>query len=88
MWGSLLAYFHLCLVSVLFPGPSLTEMKLYKKIFFLVCVLFLGVLTTFEIEDGRLYCAGDEHFWCGGQTCFALVLNALVLETNALKMHV
>ena len=33
MPGSLLAFFHFCLVSVLFPGPSLTEMKFYRNFF-------------------------------------------------------
>ena len=34
MLGSLLAFFHLGLVSILFSGLSLTEMKLYGKYFF------------------------------------------------------
>ena len=33
MSGRLLAFFHLCLVSVLFSGPSLTEMKFYRNFF-------------------------------------------------------
>ena len=33
MFGTVLAFFHLCLVSVLFSGPSLTEMKFYRNIF-------------------------------------------------------
>ena len=31
MSGSLLVFFHLCLVSVLSSGPSLTEMKFYRN---------------------------------------------------------
>ena len=42
MQGSLLAFFHLCLVSVYFSGPSLTEMKFYKKLLPIVSVLFRG----------------------------------------------
>ena len=44
-----------------------------------------GFLTNFQIEDERVYCAGDEHFWRGGRMRLALVTNALVLETNAIK---
>ena len=31
MSGSFLAFFHVCLVSVLFSGPSLTEMKFHRN---------------------------------------------------------
>ena len=31
--GSLLAFFHLCLVSVLFSAPSLLEIKFYRNFF-------------------------------------------------------
>ena len=34
--GSLTVFFHLCLVSVLFSGPSLTEMKFYKNFSLLI----------------------------------------------------
>ena len=33
MYGSLLAFFHLCLVSVLFSAPSLLEIKFYGNFF-------------------------------------------------------
>ena len=38
MYGSLLAFFHLCLVSVLFSAPSLLEIKFYKNFFPLVLI--------------------------------------------------
>ena len=31
--GSLLAFFHLCLISIQFSGPSLTEIKFYGNFF-------------------------------------------------------
>ena len=31
--GTFLAFFHLCLVSVLFKSPSLLEMKFYRNFF-------------------------------------------------------
>ena len=31
MLGSLFEYFYLCLVSLLFSGPTLTKMKFYRK---------------------------------------------------------
>ena len=34
------------------------------------------------------FSAGGAHLWHGGQTHFALVTNALVLETNALKTRI
>ena len=37
-------------------------------------------------EDKHAYCAAD--FWRGGRTRFALVRNALMLDTNALKTRV
>ena len=33
MSGNLLAFFHLCLVSVFLSGPSLTEMKFFRTFF-------------------------------------------------------
>ena len=80
-----------CIVSSLpyfcpFSGPSLTEMKLYCKLFSLVHVHFQGFLDHLPIRDERIYCAGDEHYWCGRRTYFAVVTNALVVEMNALKM--
>ena len=39
-----LVFFHLCFVSIPFSGPSLTEMKLYRNFFLLVCVLFRSLL--------------------------------------------
>ena len=42
MPGSLLAFFHPCLVSVLFSGPSLTEMKFYTNCFSLVTQKKIG----------------------------------------------
>ena len=32
MYGSLLAFFHLCLVSVLFSAPFLLEIKFYRNL--------------------------------------------------------
>ena len=40
MLGSLLAFFHLCLVSVLSPGSPLTEMKFYRNFFPLHVVMY------------------------------------------------
>ena len=39
MSGSLLAFFHLCLVSALFSGPSLNEMKFHKTFFPSLCCI-------------------------------------------------
>ena len=75
MKGSLLVFFHLCLVSVHFPGPSLTEMKLYKN--FPSLVLFLGGAPN-HLPNRRLccvYCAGDKQFWHREWLHFALVTN-------------
>ena len=69
MLGSLLAFFHLCLASALFSAPSLTEMKFQRNIF-LNFRCFSGV--TFRIEDERVYCVADEHYWRGKETRFAL----------------
>ena len=74
MQGSLLAFFHLCLVSALFSSPSLTEMKFYRTFFPLVCVLFRGFLNQLG--------AGDEKVW---RQC---MMNTLVLEKNALQTRV
>ena len=64
-------------------------MKFYRNFPLIVSVLFRGFLNHLQIEDESVYCAGDEHCWSGGQTCFALVMNALlVLEMNALKTRV
>ena len=46
---------------------------------------FLNHLPNTHVEDKYIYCAGDEYFLSGEQMRFALVTNALVLETNALK---
>ena len=52
MSGSLLGFFHLCLVSVLFSGPPLTEMKFYR-IFFPSChiVSHWNVSLCEEVEE-------------------------------------
>ena len=44
---SLLAVFHLCLVSVLFSAPSLLEIKVYKNFFPLFLFFFQWFLTKF-----------------------------------------
>ena len=40
------------------------------------------------MEDERVYYVVDKHFLHGGRRCFALVINALVLEMNMLKTRV
>ena len=44
MYGSLIAFFHLCLVCVLFSAPSLPEMKFHRN-FFPPSLLQLGEKT-------------------------------------------
>ena len=43
-----------------------------------------GFQTNLQIENERIYCAVDEHFWHWRQTR----LNTLVLETKALKTRI
>ena len=65
MFGSILVFFRLCLLSVLFQfHRSLSEMKFWKT-FSLVSFLFEGFLPTFQIDDKRVYCAADKHFGVG-----------------------
>ena len=76
MCGCLHVFFHLCLVSVLFSGSSLTEMKLQKN-FSQFFVLFQGfskppskqktntfiVLETNTFVAGmNVFCTSDERF--------------------------
>ena len=52
--GSLLAFFHLCLVSVTFSNPSLNEIKFYRN-FFPVFVFDAGSLLAFFLSALFLY---------------------------------
>ena len=50
MSSSLFAFFHLCLVSVPFSGPSLTEMKFYKNSF----PVFIDIIDSDDRNDDGL----------------------------------
>ena len=50
MSGSLLAFFHLCLVFVLFSAPSLTEMMFYKKFSLVLVVSAHGMLDCMQLR--------------------------------------
>ena len=80
MSGSL-AFFHLCLVSVHFSGPSLTKMKFYRN-FSLVSVPFRGFSNhlrnrrrthllcwrrTLLAQGKNEFCASDECFSAGNE---------------------
>ena len=89
MQGSLLAFFYPCLVSALFSGPSLLEMKFCRNSFSpIVSVLFGGFLNQPPNKRWTCFCARDEHFWCWRWAYFTLEMNTLVLETNVLKTRV
>ena len=80
MSGSLLAFFHLCLVSALFSGPSLTKKKFPKKIFPFFWLFFKGFLNhlpnrrrmhllcwrwTLLAWGKNVFCTSEEHFSAG-----------------------
>ena len=79
MSDSLFAFFHLCLVFVLFSGPSLLEMKFCRKLFPYILFFLGGFLNQLQIEDKHLlcwiwtlleqemntFCASDERFSAG-----------------------
>ena len=44
-----------------FSRPFLNWNEILQKLFSLVSVLFWGFQITLQIEDERIYCAGDEH---------------------------
>ena len=79
MQGSLLAFFHLCLVSVLFSGPSLTEMQFYRSLLSLVSVLFGGVskpcskqkTNGFIVLEMNTFCVGGTNKFCASDECFS-----------------
>ena len=48
--GSLLVFFHLCLVSVLFSGPSLTELSFTETFSLLLLVCIPGKKTFCKIS--------------------------------------
>ena len=79
---SLLVFFHVCLVSVLFSGPFQTEMKFYRNFFPSLCSFSAFFFkTTFQIENECLlywkqtllawemntFCASDECLSAGNE---------------------
>ena len=57
MSGSLLAFFHLCLVSVPFSAPSLAEMNFEKNLFTLVAFQSKSADTVYADE----YCSIQDR---------------------------
>ena len=80
MQGSHHAFFHLCLASVLFSAPSLTEMKFQKNFFHQFPFFFRGFLNpppnrrrtcllccrlTLLAWGMNMFCTSDERFSAG-----------------------
>ena len=62
---SLLAFFHLCLVSVLLSAPFLLEIKFYRNFFSLLSISGLGIFIQ-ECGDYMYYCKTSNrarHLW-------------------------
>ena len=63
MFGSLLAFFHPCLASILFSAPSsLKWNEILEKLFTSFCSFWGVFKATFQRDDERVCCAADEHF--------------------------
>ena len=86
MSGSLLAFFHLYLISVPFSGPSLhvTEMKLYGN-FTPSLHSFSGFLNHLANRRQMCLLCWRRTFWSRGRKRFALVTNNLELETKCVE---
>ena len=70
MYGSLLAFLQLCLLSVLFQVDSPLKGSVTET-FFPYFLFFLGgFLATFQTEDEHVYFAGEEHSSTWEQTRF------------------
>ena len=87
MSGSLLAFFHLCLVFVLFSAQSILKWnEVLEKLFSLVSTFFRVFLNTVQIDDKKCvlrYSAKRILLYYS-----VIVTNVLALETNALKAPV
>ena len=79
---SLLTFFHLCLLSVLFSAPSLTEVKFQKKLSRVFAVLrgFLNHLVN--KRRARLLCC-RRTLLARGRTCFAVVTRVTTFATHS-----
>ena len=100
MSGSLLAFFHLCMVSVPFSAPSILKWnKVWEKLFSLVSILFRGfskssskqMTNALIVLQTNTLARGEDRILRNSAKRNFLVYysdDRLVLETNALKAHV
>ena len=64
--GSLFTFFHLCLVSVLFSCPSLTEMKFYRNYFPTFCSTrhsLYCMCSVVQVWPGHMYHTRTNIAW-------------------------